>query len=278
MAIESTLTQSDLILLSSLLYLFLVGTYILWKRKFFYLPTDTPVLNRAWHQVLAVFILYLGTQSILAPALWMGVMKSTFEAKLTVLEQAQINAFSLFVSAILVITYAGFRQMFRSVQPTPAILCFAKGALTWFLSYPAMMMVSQVISLAVAHFYSGPLPDQVAVEHLKATQDHPFLFQMTLLEVTFLVPIVEEILFRGYLQGWLRSWLGRWWGIGVSSLIFAFFHYSASQEIFNIELIASLFVLACYLGFLYEKYQNIWAPIGLHAIFNTISVIMILNA
>lgn len=272
------LTQSDILLLGFLFYLCLFSTYFLWKRGYFILPKNQAILSKPWYQALAVFLLYFVSQLALAPLLWLGITHTTLGENLSPLEQAELNAFALFISSTLVVLYAGTRRIFRRVLPKNSAICFLKGALVWFLSYPVMMIVSQAVSHIVAYFYAGPLPEQVAVEHLKLTQEHPLLFEVTLFEILLLVPIVEEILFRGYLQGWLRNYMGRGYAITWTAMIFALFHYSASQQIFNIELIASLFVLACYLGFLYEKYQNIWASIGLHSCFNTISVVMILQS
>jgi uncharacterized protein len=61
----------------------------------------------------------------------------------------------------------------------------------------------------------------------------------------------------------------------LASLIFAFFHFSYSQGIDNIEVITSLFVFSCFLGFVYERQQSLWASVGLHALFNAISVVLI---
>lgn len=273
---NSTLTHTELVLLTFVLYFYSIAFYVVWRRGFFVLPPDTKALNRTWFQTAKVFVLYIGLQSIVVPAFWVVLAKPNLEEGLSSLQQAQLNALAIFVSTLAVIAYAYWRNMFKPAMETSC--CFLRGALVWFLSYPAMMLISQAVSLAVSHFYSGPMPEQVAIEHLKSTQDFPFLFYVTLLEIVLLVPIVEEILFRGYLHGWLRSLMGRWSAIGASSLVFALFHYSSSQKIYNFELIAALFILACFLGFLYEKYQNIWAPIGLHALFNGVSVVMILNS
>ena len=85
--------------------------------------------------------------------------------------------------------------------------------------------------------------------------------------------ILEEFLFRGVLQNFLKKYFKRDVSIIITSLVFAFFHYSPSQKLSNISIIGSLFVLACFLSFLYERQKSLFAPIFLHATFNAISII-----
>ena len=63
----------------------------------------------------------------------------------------------------------------------------------------------------------------------------------------------------------------------IASLIFAAFHFSTSQGLNNIELLVSLFVLSCFLGFLYERQESLLASMALHATFNAISILAILE-
>ena len=81
------------------------------------------------------------------------------------------------------------------------------------------------------------------------------------------------MLFRGFLQTYIRKHLGPKQAIVITSLCFSFFHYASGQGLGNIMIITSLFVLALFLGFLYEKQGSLLAPMVLHASFNTISVI-----
>jgi len=105
---------------------------------------------------------------------------------------------------------------------------------------------------------------------------NPSLFFLFLLTVSFVVPICEELLFRGYLQSFFKKKFSVPFAIIVSSLIFALFHYTGSQGAGNFVIIPSLFFLSLYLGFVYEKFGTIAAPIGLHTTFNFISTMMIL--
>ena len=150
---------------------------------------------------------------------------------------------------------------------------FFIGFCAWFVGYPIMLVVGQLASILTLIFFLPSTVEQVAVRYLRQIMDYPVLFISTSLLIVFVVPIVEETLFRGFLQTWLRKWLSRTGAIIVSSLIFALFHYSSSQGQNNIELLCSLFTLSCFLGFVYERQQSLWASIGLHTTFNGISVL-----
>ena len=121
---------------------------------------------------------------------------------------------------------------------------FLFGSLSWLVVYPWIGVISQLAAIALSFFYQGPHVDQIAVKHLKNIMDTFELFWITVVAIVAIVPVLEEILFRGFLQTWLKGILGRFQAIILTSLIFALFHYSRSQGFDNLELIISLFVLS----------------------------------
>lgn len=150
------------------------------------------------------------------------------------------------------------------------------GILTWFISFPLVTAFNQLVSMIVLWVFRQPQVEQVAVQHIRTIASDRWLFGLTFLGVIILVPILEELLFRGLLQSWLKLKIGRMgWAIALTSLIFALFHYSTSQGFTNIELLSSLFLLSCFLGYLYERQHSLWASIGLHGFFNAMSIWMI---
>ena len=64
--------------------------------------------------------------------------------------------------------------------------------------------------------------------------------------------------------------------IVFSALCFALFHYAPSQGMGNISLLATLFLFALFLGFIYERQASLFASIGLHMTFNAVSTFRIL--
>lgn len=76
--------------------------------------------------------------------------------------------------------------------------------------------------------------------------------------LVILAPLLEELLFRGYLlQAWARKW-GLRIGVLLSSVLFGALHP---------DTLAAAFTGFC-LAILYLKTQSLWAPIVAHSIFN----------
>ncbi|HSX10837.1 MAG TPA: CPBP family intramembrane glutamic endopeptidase [Chlamydiales bacterium] len=144
----------------------------------------------------------------------------------------------------------------------------------WILAFPLVLFLSQALELLVTNvFQITQLPDQVAVQFLKSTFASPLYFLLATVSIIILAPLVEETLFRGFLQTFIRQHLGSKQAILITSVCFSLFHYASGQTLGNISIIISLFVLSLFLGFLYEKRGSILAPMTLHASFNAISVI-----
>lgn len=143
----------------------------------------------------------------------------------------------------------------------------------WIMAFPLVLFLSQVLELMITKiFHVTQLPDQIAVKFLKSTFDTPIYFILAVLSIVILAPLIEETLFRGFLQSFIRQHLGSRQAIVITSVCFSLFHYSSGQGLGNISIIISLFVLSLFLGFLYEKRGTLLAPMVLHASFNTVSV------
>lgn len=153
---------------------------------------------------------------------------------------------------------------------------FRAGFVTWFLALPLVMAWASVVEYLMENLlgYSGK--EQSAVLAIKKGSSDPFTFAILIFFIALVVPVMEEILFRGYLQNWLRNYLKAWPAIVLTSAIFAFFHYTPDQGGSNITILSSLFILSCFLGWLVERTGSLRSSIALHATFNTMSIIFIL--
>lgn len=151
-----------------------------------------------------------------------------------------------------------------------------KGFLCWVIVVPWVIFLSEIGEHLLEYLNAQPV-DQDPVRYLKALQfDTPLLFATALWMVT-IVPMCEELLFRGLLLSSLRNYLPLWLAIGLSSLIFTLFHYSIDQGFSNLALLPPLFLLSCLLGFIYIRFHSIWSSMALHSLFNAISITMLLS-
>jgi len=82
-------------------------------------------------------------------------------------------------------------------------------------------------------------------------------------------PLFEESLFRGFLLPSLTRYMPTWGAIGLSSLLFAIAHLSLSE-------VLPLATLGAVLGFVYSRSRNLLAPILLHSLWNSGTLISLL--
>ena len=83
--------------------------------------------------------------------------------------------------------------------------------------------------------------------------------------VIVIAPIVEEIVFRGYIYPVTKQFTGRFFAMLMTSFLFGIVH-------FNIAAVIPLIFLAFLLTIAYEFTKSIWAPISIHALFNACTV------
>lgn len=271
----------------------LITSWFAWRLGFYQLPkTNQPSSSAVFYKnVMQIFILFLVVEIIVAPLLFVGwsslkqgKMIDLHSLDLSFTTQAWMHLISIGLCLLVIGLYCLLAN--RSVVKAAwgqnaftldAIGNFLMGMATWVICYPIIAFFGQGISLLMMLFHQGPRIDQVAVKQLKTTLSNPALFWTTSFTIVFIVPVIEELLFRGFLQTWLKGVIGTLKAVLVTALIFAFFHFSISQGLDNIELVFSLFILGCFLGFIYERQRSLWASIGLHATFNAVSIWMILK-
>ena len=82
-------------------------------------------------------------------------------------------------------------------------------------------------------------------------------------------PIFEEILFRGFLLPSLTRYMSTWGAIALSSVLFAAAHLSVSE-------ILPLAVLGMVLGFVYTRSKNLLAPMMVHSLWNSATMLGLL--
>ncbi len=269
------------------LFLFLVVTTIAWKAGFFRLPPKSSSYPLSLGEVVGAFATYIFIAMILLPAIVLiiaySLTGSLKGAKIVLPKETliwlQMGAFMLIFVALVGYLFLIKKESRHAIlygdNKEGSIKNIGWGLLTLLVSYPTLLFVTQTLNYLTLYFFGKSGIEQSAVKQLRELTQQPLLFSFMALFIAFVVPFVEELLFRGFLQTFLRRFLGRMGAIICSSALFAFAHFAKGQGIGNVELILSLFILSCYLGFLYERQRSLFAPYGLHMAFNATTILAI---
>ena len=168
------------------------------------------------------------------------------------------------------------QMIWKNSQETSYFSDISWGILGWLISFPIASLINYLAEKMNYLLFGVPAAEQVGIRYLKMVAKSPGLLTITLISILLFAPMMEELVFRGFLQTYLKQKLKFKWALILSSLIFAIFHFSFSQGMQNFPLLLSLFSLSLFLGFLYEKQHSLVSPITLHMTFNLITVIRIL--
>lgn len=270
-----------IVALLTTLIAFLMGFFKMPPRGYETLPTIAfrPVL---WAFVAFIVVKYFITPAVLVTGYYFYAGQALdlqqFEGSLEL--QAWFN---LIFVVILTIAYSIYffllqpqtRRNACGTSQSPLKDLFI-GASSWLIAYPWVFALSHLLDYITRQFYQGAPIEQVAVQQLRNLTPYPILFSLTAFAVMIVIPVIEELLFRGLLQTWLRGRVGPFAAVIFTSMAFAAVHFSDAQGIFNLSIVPALFVLGLFLGYLRERQGSILAPIGLHSIVNIISFIIIL--
>jgi len=169
--------------------------------------------------------------------------------------------------------------LLRVIQPRFPDLGFGLKVsdLSWgfailLVALPAILLTSSV-SGVVAHWISGEAPDPLAHETLRLLTENRGggWWWLTIGGVVVLAPILEELLYRGFVQSALVALTGsRWLAIIVGSLIFTSVHIGAADW----RAMPGLFVLSMAMGIAFERKGRIGIPIVMHALYNAFNVLI----
>ena len=159
----------------------------------------------------------------------------------------------------------GWREAFGFRGPQlPRALFLA--LLVVIILLPVALGLQQVSAVALTKLGWHP-EDQLAVTLLAGTKSWGMRVYLGVFAVV-LAPVAEEFIFRGMLYpfvkqlGWPRL---AWFGV---SFAFALIHDDAATFV-------PLFVLALALTWLYEKTDNLLAPIAAHSLFNAVNLVIL---
>lgn len=136
----------------------------------------------------------------------------------------------------------------------------------------ALMPIRGLVGLLVSYLVEG------GIESLQNRADllmggamsFSFLgFALTFVGVGIIVPISEELYFRGLLHRLFQPHLGLWPRVLLSSTLFALGHFD------SIGVVVSSFVMGVVIALAYERTKSLWMPIAIHMATNSIAVALL---
>jgi membrane protease YdiL (CAAX protease family) len=134
-----------------------------------------------------------------------------------------------------------------------------------------IMMAAITMTMFVAELIWGREYQMQQHQQLEMITEYPQLPLriMIVFVAVVIAPLLEEMLFRGFVQTTIRSFFNirnsAWPAIAASSVFFAIMHADPGHW-------PALFVLGVCLGYSYEKSGSLFRPIFIHLFFNASSV------
>ncbi|MBD2344424.1 CPBP family intramembrane glutamic endopeptidase [Anabaena subtropica] len=179
----------------------------------------------------------------------------------------RLQAVSVLISYLLVasgalsVLYFSIKRFF----PLPQFWFRFRLRDNWFLwglgGYCAALPIVVIVSLINQQLWQGQGGSNPLLQLALESQDFTALgiFYVT---AAIAAPLFEEILFRGFLLPSLTRYLPVWGSIVASAVLFAVAHLSLSE-------ILPLTALGIVLGVVYTRSRNLLAPILLHSLWNS---------
>ena len=156
----------------------------------------------------------------------------------------------------------GFNAQVRLLKPR-----VHRTILVIVAAFAAVVLVDQIYVIN-QRFY--PVPEQYADQIRELKPDGTLEFVVTMLGLCLLVPVAEEIVFRGMIQRIFTRNMGAFLGVLLAGAIFGAVHLNA-------HLLISITAFGWFLGFLFAATGNLIYPIIAHAIFNGVALIQLVT-
>ena len=188
----------------------------------------------------------------------------------------ELALMSLFGFGFGLIVAIGLARLLAIAEPNSGFTLdsrsFVQGVLGTLLVFPIVGLVG--ILGALIHTRLGYSVNPISHQTLQVFHDNPNNVWAWVMIATavLIVPILEEIIYRGMLQSmFLRVFNAPWIAILLTSIPFALMH-SIGGTGMPWYAILSLFTFSIGLGIAFERTKRIGVPIIMHALFNAANV------
>ena len=140
-----------------------------------------------------------------------------------------------------------------------------------FVAFGLYLLIFAVL-VNLAELIPGFNPDQE--QQVASTDPTGLQYIFFLISIVVLAPLIEEIIFRGFMLRRLLSYISIPAAVLISSLVFGAFHLEfIGDNPLNWAAALNTFVLALALSWLLIDTKNLWTAIGLHALKNLIAFV-----
>lgn len=133
---------------------------------------------------------------------------------------------------------------------------------------PVIILTGAFVDFAARHLGVTPNPQEITIKILEESSPNVLVFMIFF--GTLGAPIIEEFIFRGFLQPAVRCVYGKSNAIIASGFIFALVHLIGDQ---NLYVFFQILILGLFLAYLFEHTGSLVAPISVHIIHNSVTLI-----
>jgi membrane protease YdiL (CAAX protease family) len=206
----------------------------------------------------------MSVRRMLGHSLWSVLFILSCTVAVAQLYQSAIDALPSWPSwtAILVVNI-GFTIVLGMLFGNRMMPYLSKRCLKPSEFYPAFFVVVATFVLVTATFLLEPAELQ--------SQSPQMGDQAFLLASITVIPVVEEILFRGFLLKFVSQKFTEWMSIYIVAVVFGFMHSLPTlQRVMSFEIGVPLgaFLLGLITGYMVRKGKNLWPAIAFHCACN----------
>jgi len=132
------------------------------------------------------------------------------------------------------------------------------------MAYP-LVAAAALLTKMIGEMRGVPWQPQSAIKLLQGLRGRPWGYLVSFIIIAvFIAPLVEELLFRSLLQQGLRRYMRPQVAIILSALLFALLHETSFA-------MPPVFIIGLFLGYLYERTQNLAVNYSFHMIHNAVA-------
>lgn len=160
----------------------------------------------------------------------------------------------------------------HGLEFTPTARAIGIGLIGIGLAFP-LVQAASLLAQFLTQVLSGHTPEPIGHETLRIITEQRQSHAAWVLGATAAIgaPIVEELMFRVYVQSTALRLIGRTWpAILITGVLFALIHLGGGVTEWHV--LIPLFVLGVGMGVAYERARNVIAPIVMHAVFNIVNL------